>query len=267
MAGLADPDHHRRGARRGPHHWNRGRGAARAARPAARSRSSPASRASSRSAIASPRSAAAARTPARSRWRSRSRPMSATSTPTSTASTPPTRASCRRRSGCPRSPTRRCWRWPRSAPRCCRRARSSSPWCTGCGRACCRASSRRRRCRAVGSADNWEDIGTIVCDEDEIVEQQVVSGIAYAKDEAKVTILKVADKPGVAAAHLRAAGRGQHQRRHDRAERVGGRQAYRHDVHGAGGRAAAHARGAEGRQGGDRLLRASRARPTWSRSR
>ena len=45
----------------------------------------------------------------------------------------------------------------------------------------------------------WENIGTIVCDEDEIVENQVVSGIAYAKDEAKVTVLKVADKPGVAA--------------------------------------------------------------------
>jgi aspartate kinase len=44
-----------------------------------------------------------------------------------------------------------------------------------------------------------ENIGTIVCDEDEIVEQQVVSGIAYAKDEAKVTILKVEDKPGIAA--------------------------------------------------------------------
>jgi aspartate kinase len=43
------------------------------------------------------------------------------------------------------------------------------------------------------------DIGTVVCDEDEIVEQQVVSGIAYAKDEAKVTILKVQDKPGIAA--------------------------------------------------------------------
>ncbi|MGD9785315.1 MAG: aspartate kinase [Hyphomicrobiaceae bacterium] len=43
------------------------------------------------------------------------------------------------------------------------------------------------------------DIGTIVTDEDEIVEQQVVSGIAYAKDEAKVTILNVEDKPGVAA--------------------------------------------------------------------
>jgi aspartate kinase len=49
------------------------------------------------------------------------------------------------------------------------------------------------------SATDIEDIGTIVCDEDEIVEQQVVSGIAYAKDEAKVTLLKVDDKPGVAA--------------------------------------------------------------------
>ena len=41
--------------------------------------------------------------------------------------------------------------------------------------------------------------GTLVCDEDEIVEQQVVSGIAYTKDEAKVTLLGVADKPGIAA--------------------------------------------------------------------
>jgi aspartate kinase len=41
--------------------------------------------------------------------------------------------------------------------------------------------------------------GTLVCHEDEIVEQQVVSGIAYAKDEAKVTLIKVLDKPGVAA--------------------------------------------------------------------
>lgn len=49
------------------------------------------------------------------------------------------------------------------------------------------------------TAGNLEDLGTIVCSEDEIVEQQVVSGIAYAKDEAKVTILKVDDKPGVAA--------------------------------------------------------------------
>ena len=42
-------------------------------------------------------------------------------------------------------------------------------------------------------------IGTLVCDEDEIVEHQIVSGIAYSKDEAKVTLVKVEDKPGVAA--------------------------------------------------------------------
>jgi aspartate kinase len=42
--------------------------------------------------------------------------------------------------------------------------------------------------------------GTLVVDEDEIVEQQVVSGIAYSRDEAKITLVKVADRPGVAAA-------------------------------------------------------------------
>jgi aspartate kinase len=47
--------------------------------------------------------------------------------------------------------------------------------------------------------DEAEKLGTLVCHEDEIVEQNVVSGIAYARDEAKVTLLKVADKPGVAA--------------------------------------------------------------------
>jgi aspartate kinase len=47
--------------------------------------------------------------------------------------------------------------------------------------------------------DNLDHIGTTVCSEDEIVEQQVVSGIAYAKDEAKVTLIKVEDKPGIAA--------------------------------------------------------------------
>jgi aspartate kinase len=47
--------------------------------------------------------------------------------------------------------------------------------------------------------ESWDEIGTIVCDEEEIVEQQVVSGIAYSRDEAKVTLLKIQDKPGVAA--------------------------------------------------------------------
>jgi aspartate kinase len=41
--------------------------------------------------------------------------------------------------------------------------------------------------------------GTLVCNEDEIVEQEVVSGIAYSRDEAKITLLGVKDKPGVAA--------------------------------------------------------------------
>ena len=41
--------------------------------------------------------------------------------------------------------------------------------------------------------------GTLVVDEDEIVEQAVVSGIAYSRDEAKITLLKVPDRPGVAA--------------------------------------------------------------------
>src|SRR5215831_15225468 len=42
--------------------------------------------------------------------------------------------------------------------------------------------------------------GTLVVDEDEIVEQEIVSGVAYSRDEAKITLLRVADRPGVAAA-------------------------------------------------------------------
>src|SRR6266700_3237905 len=42
--------------------------------------------------------------------------------------------------------------------------------------------------------------GTLICSEEEIVEQQVVTGIAFSKDEAQISIRRVADKPGVAAA-------------------------------------------------------------------
>src|SRR4029078_3714394 len=42
--------------------------------------------------------------------------------------------------------------------------------------------------------------GTLVVDEDEIVEQRVVSGIAYSRDQAKIPVQRVADGPGVAAA-------------------------------------------------------------------
>jgi aspartate kinase len=40
--------------------------------------------------------------------------------------------------------------------------------------------------------------GTLVCDEDEIVEQQIVTGIAYSPEEAKVTVRHVPDRPGIA---------------------------------------------------------------------
>ena len=42
--------------------------------------------------------------------------------------------------------------------------------------------------------------GTLICGEEEIVEQQVVSGIAFSKDEAQISVRRVQDKPGVAAA-------------------------------------------------------------------
>lgn len=41
--------------------------------------------------------------------------------------------------------------------------------------------------------------GTLVCDEDEIVERHMVSGITYSRDEAKITLIRVSDKPGIAA--------------------------------------------------------------------
>ena len=42
--------------------------------------------------------------------------------------------------------------------------------------------------------------GTLICDESEIMEQQVVTGIAFSRDEAQISIRQVQDKPGVAAA-------------------------------------------------------------------
>ena len=42
--------------------------------------------------------------------------------------------------------------------------------------------------------------GTLVVDEDEIVEKEIVAGIAYSRDDAKVTVRRVPDRPGVAAA-------------------------------------------------------------------
>ena len=41
--------------------------------------------------------------------------------------------------------------------------------------------------------------GTLVCDEEEIMESKIVSGVAYSRDEAKMTLVSVADRPGIAA--------------------------------------------------------------------
>lgn len=49
------------------------------------------------------------------------------------------------------------------------------------------------------SANGEAIVGTLICDEDEIMETEIVSGIAYARNEAKVTLREVADRPGIAA--------------------------------------------------------------------
>ncbi len=57
------------------------------------------------------------------------------------------------------------------------------------------------RLRVLSSfEDNDEKAGTLVCPEEEIMESNVVAGVAYSRDEAKMTLISVADRPGIAAA-------------------------------------------------------------------
>ncbi len=57
------------------------------------------------------------------------------------------------------------------------------------------------RLRVLSSfEDNDENSGTLVCAEEDIMESNVVAGVAYSRDEAKVTLISVADRPGIAAA-------------------------------------------------------------------
>ena len=57
------------------------------------------------------------------------------------------------------------------------------------------------RLRVLSSfGEMGEDAGTLVCDEDDITESNVVAGVAYSRDEAKMTLISVADRPGIAAA-------------------------------------------------------------------
>ena len=60
------------------------------------------------------------------------------------------------------------------------------------------AMKYRQRVQVLSS---FEEVpGTLVVDEDEIVEKELVSGIAYSRDEAKITLVSIRDEPGVAAA-------------------------------------------------------------------
>lgn len=53
---------------------------------------------------------------------------------------------------------------------------------------------------APGMSDPLNPPGTLICSEDEIVEQETVTGIAYAKDEAQISLRRLQDRPGISAA-------------------------------------------------------------------
>lgn len=52
---------------------------------------------------------------------------------------------------------------------------------------------------SIDSSPNARPSGTLICDEEEIMEKEVVTGIAYTKDEAQISLRRVPDKPGVSA--------------------------------------------------------------------
>ena len=57
------------------------------------------------------------------------------------------------------------------------------------------------RLRVLSSfEDNNEDAGTLICAEEDIVESKAVNGVAASREEAKMTLISVADRPGIAAA-------------------------------------------------------------------
>ena len=101
--------------------------------------------------------------------------------------------------------------------------------------------------------------GTLITfEEDEKMEQAVVAGIAFNRDEAKISVIGVPDKPGIALPDPGAGGRRQHRRRRDHPERVA-RRPHRLLVHRAPQRLPADA-GRAGSQGaaGHRRCRGQR---------
>ena len=197
--------------------------------------------------------AAAARTPAP--WPSPppSAPSAATSIPTWTGSTPPTRAWCRRRGGMERVTFEEMLEMASLGAKVLQ-VRSVE------------LAMVHRVPTTVRSSFDPPDAarpGTLICDEDTDVEQQIITGIAFARDEAQITLRRVKDSPGVAAAIFGPLGRRQHQRRHDHPDGLGRPVDHRHDLHRAGRRLRP---GPHGPRPGARdrsATRRSRARPTW----
>ncbi len=231
---LAGADPHRQRLHQGAHREHRRRRACAPTSPPARSSSSPASRASTRRQHhhARPRrlrhlgrgdrrGAEGRRVPDLHRRRRRLHH----------------RPAHRARGAAPRPPSasRRCSRWRAWARRCCRSARSSSPASTRCRCACCRASRR-----GTSTSTKKPRSGTLITfEEDENMEQAVVSGIAFNRDEAKISVLGVPDKPGHRLHDPRPGRRRQHRRRRDHPERLA-RRPHRLLLHGAPQRLRAH---------------------------
>ena len=109
--------------------------------------------------------------------------------------------------------------------------------------------------------------GTLVCDEERIVEQHVVSGIAYSRDEAKVAIRKVKDQPGVSASMFGPLAEADISVdmivQNISADGFDGG----HHLHGGAQGSAQDAGSPQRREGQDRLCRHRSIPPTWPRSR
>ena len=124
----------------------------------------------------------------------------------------------------PASPTRRCSSWPPAAPRSCTCGASSTPAATTSP-----STSGRRSARTTGT---WSP--TSPHPKEAPWKQPIIAGVAHDRSEAKITVVGVPDKVGVAARIFEALAAAADQHRHDRAERLGGRdRPDRHLLHAA----------------------------------
>ena len=61
------------------------------------------------------------------------------------------------------------------------------------------AMRHKVKLRVLSSFEEQSDkAGTLVCDEEDIMESNIVAGVAYSRDEARMTVVSVADRPGIA---------------------------------------------------------------------